>query len=129
MSIKNEHKNNRFSENYLGKNFAKLILNVLAITVLVFVFMSTTKVGGFMTECYAAVNTGKFLDNLYIDGTDGLEIYEETTEVDVVSGTVSSTYVIKNSKQGTFRGNQEIGREPHITPNVRRKALGDLLCA
>lgn len=81
----------------------KLILFTLSLTVLIYVFLSTTS-KGFMSMSFAVTNTGKFLDNLYISDCEGLEIYEENTEVDVISGTVSSTYLIKNAKQGTFRG-------------------------
>lgn len=104
MGNNNEQNVIIFSKRNLRKKSAKLILSTLLVTVLVFIFMSTSKVGGFLSKSYAAVNTGKFLDSLYVDNVEGLELYEEITEVDVVSGTVSSTYTIKNSKQGTFRG-------------------------
>lgn len=86
----------------LAKKLTRLIFSIIVLTVLVYVFMSSSK--SFMSMSYAAVNTGKFLDMLYVDECEGLEIFEEKTEVDVVSGTVSSTYLIKNAKQGTFRG-------------------------
>ncbi|MCQ2749300.1 MAG: hypothetical protein MJ246_04860 [Clostridia bacterium] len=104
MGNNNEQKVISFSKGNLKEKSLKLILNTLLVSVLVYIIMSTTKFGGFLSSSCAAVNTGKFLDNLYIAEAEGLEIFDESTEVDVTTGTVSSTYIIKNAKQGTFRG-------------------------